>query len=323
MADPSYTIPEHYPRQFSTNFEHVVQQSESKFRGMIDSDARWTGKNFVFRDLSTNNWTRNDSRGGTTVARESQASFRQCFKKKVEAEAIEFYDWDEELLAQIVHPKSAEMEAMRKGYERAFDDLCIEACLEDAYGGPEPHVTTITFPNSQVIPVNFGTPAAPVAGSNQPLTPWKIMRARRMFEDLNIDLASEEACIAISAAELEDLSVYISTAPNDTWAKVVGSWLESYQKGDKSAKLFGFTPIVTTRLSTTTTGATSSSYTIRNCVAFLRAGLVKSAAEQVKSSLDRIPTEKNKLLLQGSAMVGIGRRRDEKVIKIPCEHLNT
>ena len=56
MPDPSYTTPEHYPRQFLTNFEHAIQQTESKFRGMVDPDARWTGKQYAFRNLSQNNW---------------------------------------------------------------------------------------------------------------------------------------------------------------------------------------------------------------------------------------------------------------------------
>ena len=321
MPDPYYTIPEHYPRQFSTMFDQAIQQSESKFRGMVDAEGRWTGKQYVFRNLSQNNWTRNDTRGGATVARESQGSFRSCFKKKVEAEAIEFYEWDEELLAQIVSPKSSEMEAMRMGYERAFDDLCVEAAFEDAYGGPDPHVTAQVFPTAQILPVNFGTPAAPVAGSNQPLTPWKILRVKKMFMDLNLDLDREEICLAISPAEVEDLMIYVSTAPNSDWAKIVGDWLNDFHKGNKGSKLMGCTVIMSTRLALTTTGATSASYNIRRCIAFLRSGFVKSATEDVKSSLDRIPQDKNKLLLQGSAMVGIGRRYDEKIIQIPCEHL--
>ena len=64
-------------------------------------------------------------------------------------------------------------------------------------------MTPQTFPASQIIGVNFGTPSAPVAGSNQPMTPWKIMRARKMYEDLNLDLSREEPCIAISSAEIE------------------------------------------------------------------------------------------------------------------------
>jgi hypothetical protein len=312
MPDPYYTIPEHYPRQFATNFNHAIQQMESKFRGMVDPDARWQAKQYVFRDLSKNTWTRNDTRGGVTTARESLASFRSTFKKKVEAEAIEFYEWDEELLAQIVHPKSTEIEAMRAGYERAFDDLTIEAAFEDSFGGPDPHVTSQPFPAAQAVAVNYGTPAAPVAGSDQPMTPWKLFRARKMFEEAEVDLDREEACIALSPAEIEDLTYYVSTAPSDVWAKIVGGWLEQYHNGNRGAKLMGFSPIITNRLLV--------SASTRNCVAFCRSGFVKSATEEVKVSMDRIPDQRNKLLLQGSAMVGIARRHDEKIIKIPCYH---
>lgn len=306
------TIPEHYPRQLSTNFEQAIQQSESKFRAMVDPSAKWTGKEFVFRDLTKNNWTRNDTRGGTTVARETLASFRKTYKKKVEAEAIEFYEWDQELLDSIVHPKSEELQALLSGYERAFDDLVIEAAFEDSLGGVEPHNTATAFPSSQIIPVNYGTPAAPTAGSDQPMTPWKLTRARKMFEENDIDLTREEACIALSPAEIEDLTWYVSTAPTDMWAKIVGEWLNQYHSGNLKAKLMGFTPIVSNRL-TVASG-------VRKCIAFCRSGFVKSAAEEVKTSMDRIPTDKNKLLLQGSAMVGIARRWDEKVVQIPCYH---
>lgn len=307
MPDPSFTIPEHYPRQFSTNFQHEIQQSDSKFKGLIDPETRWTGKEFIFRDLSGNTWVRSDTRGGTTVARETRASFRRMIKKKVEAEAIEFYEWDEELLAQIVHPKGAEMEAMRMGYERAFDDLCIEACYEDSLGGAEPHVTAQAFPASQKIAVDYNTPAATPAG-NKPMTSWKLRRVEKMFLDLNLDLTKEEVCLAMSPSEAEDLLVEAAGALNTPWAQQFMTW-----DTDKSKKLFGiFKVIFTTRLPVVSG--------IRTCVAFLRSGFVKSAADEVKSSLDRIPTDKNKLLLQGSAMVGIARRYDEKFVWIPCYH---
>ncbi|HWB01374.1 MAG TPA: phage capsid protein [Verrucomicrobiales bacterium] len=312
MPDPSYTIPEHYPRQFSTNFGHEIQQADSRFKDCIDSEARWTGKEFIFRDLSKNTWTRSETRGGTTVARETQASFRRMFKKKVEAEAIEFYEWDEELLAQIVHPKSAEMQAMRMGYERAFDDLCIEACTEDSMGGPEPHVTAQPFPASQKVAVDYNTPAAAPAG-DKPMTSWKLFRAKKMFENLNLDLEREEVKLAISPDEEEDLLVEAQAAPNSTWSQLIMNYFDAKTQGVADPKLLGlFSVIKTTRLPVAAG--------IRTCVAFLRSGFVKSAADEVKSSLDRIPQDKNKLLLQGSAMVGIARRYDEKFIQILCKH---
>jgi hypothetical protein len=313
MPDPSYNIPEHYPRQFSTNFGQEIQQADSRFKECIDPEARWTGKEFIFRDLSQNTWSRSDTRGGTTVARETKASFRRMFKKKVEAEAIEFYEWDEELLAQIVHPRSAEMQAMRNGYERAFDDLCIEACYEDSFGGPEPHITNQVFPAAQKIDVQYGTPSAPNSGVNKPMTSWKLFRAKKMFEQLNLDLSREEVKLAISPDEEEDLLVEAQSAPNSTWSQMIMNYFNAKTQGVGDPKLLGvFSVIKTTRLPVVSN--------IRTCFAFLRSGFVKSAADDVKSSLDRIPQDKNKLLLQGSAMVGIARRYDEKFIWIPCAH---
>ncbi len=307
MPDPYVTIPDNYPRTWSINFDQEIQQTSSKFKEMADGEMRWTGKEYLFRNLSQNNWTRNDTRGGTTVARESKTSIRRMFKKKCEAEAIEFYEWDKELLDSVVLPTSPEMQAMTAGWERQFDDLCIEACYEDSYGGPEPYTTAQPFPASQKIAVDYNTPAAAPAGS-KPMTSWKLRRAERMFLDLNLDLTKEEACVAMSPAEAEDLLVEAAAAPNTPWAQQFMQW-----DADKNRKLFGiFKVIMTTRLPVVSG--------IRTCVAFLRSGFVKSATTDVKSSLDRIPQDKNKLLLQGSAMVGVARRYDEKFIWIPCYH---
>lgn len=313
MPDPGfYNIPEAYPRKLSLTFEHVIQQEESKFMGMQDTQARWTGKEYVFRDLSKNAWTRNDTRGGDTVGRESQFSFRKVYKKKVEGEAIWFPEWDKELLDDIALPTSEEMQAQKAGFNRIYDDLCIEAAFEDALGGADPYNTAIVFPSSQSVAVNYGTPVAPTAGSNQPLTPWKLVRARKMFSEADIDVSREELCLAISPEEIEDMIYYSSTYSTEMWAKVVGEWVTQWQSGNKLAKLMGYNVVETNRLSETSG--------IRNCIAYCRSAFVKSATTDVKMSLDRVPQKKNALLLQGSAMVGIGRRHDEKVIKLPCYH---
>lgn len=313
MADPGfYNIPEAYPRQLSLTFEQVIQQEESRFMGMQDAQARWTGKEYVFRDLSKNNWVRNDARGGATLGRESQFSFRKTYKKKVEAEAIWFYEWDKELLDNIALPTSEEMTAMKSGFNRIYDDLSIQAAFEDSLGGVDPYNTATPFPTSQIVPVNYGTPQAPTAGSNQGMTPWKLERARQLFDTADIDMDKEEACIALSPVEIEDLVYFSSTFSQSFWGQVVGDWVKQWHMGNKVAKLMGFTVIKSNRLSVTSG--------IRDCIAFCRSGFVKSATTDIKMTIDRVPDQKNALLLQGSAMVGISRRWDEKVIKVPCAH---
>ncbi len=313
MPDPGlFSLVESYSRQSDNVFKHVIQQKESRFMGMQDANARWTGKEFIFRDLSKNNWTRNDSRGGDTMGRESQTSFRKVYKKKVEPEAIWFYEWDKELLDNVVLPTSEEMQAMDYGFQRIYDDLSIEAAFEDSYGGVEPYNTAQVFPTSQVVPVNYGTPQAPTALSDLGMTPWKLTRANAMFDKLDLDMENEEKCIALSPDEIDDLVYYSSTFSQSFWGQVVGEWVKEWNKGNRAAQLMGFRVIKTNRL-TVASG-------VRSCIAFCRSGFVKSATTDIKMTIDRIPEKKNALLLQGSAMVGIGRRYDEKVIKIPCYH---
>lgn len=304
-------IPEAYPRGYSSIFDQAIQQSVSKFKAAGVVDPRWTGKEYVFRDLTVNNWTRNDARGGKTVARESKFEQRKGYTKKIEAEAIEYYEWDKELLDNIVHPESAEMIAQKSGYERAVDDLCIEALNEDVLGGPDPHITPIPFPVANVIPVNYVKPGVTPA-ANLGLTPWKILRAKNRFENLNIDLTKEEAIFFMHPDDELYLRLFVESAGNETWARSVQSYFDAVDRG-QDAKLLGiFRVIKSTRLATTTGG------TVRLCGAFLRSGLIMSAPQNIKSSMDRIPEDKNKLLMQASAMQGVVRRSDEKFISVPC-----
>ena len=315
MPDPTYTIPEHFEKRYAMTFAQEVQQSVSKFSPFLDADSQWTGKQFVYRDLSKTNWVVNNSRGGTTPTRESTASFRSVFSDKLEPEeGIIFPDWDDELLDRVSSPKSAEMEAMKMGFERALDDLTISRLFSDVYVGTEAngHTTAKAFPTANILPVNYGTPVAPTAGSNQPLTPWKIIRAKKMIEMADVDLDREELLLAISPEEVEDLIYYVSTAPNELWATIVGDWLKAYQSGNTLAKLMGCTVIRSNRL-TVSSG-------IRTCALYCRSAFVRSAYMDVKSSFDKLPREKHAMQLWSSARVGIGRRRDEGVIQIPCAH---
>lgn len=312
FADPTYTIPEHYPRQFATNFAHQIQQTESRFKSMGVLDPSWTAKEKVYRDLSATAWTRDDSRFGDSVGRESEASFRKAWQKKIVAQPIKFDEWDEKLLDNIVLPKSEEMQAMMYGYERALDDLFIEACSEDVYGGPEPYTTPVSFPASQIIAVNAVKPGA-TAGSNLGMTIWKLLLAKQRFENLNLNLDREEVCLAMSPDEKLDLALVIESAPNDVWAQMIADWFKQDAAGNGNAKLLGlFKVITTTRLPLPTTD-------IRTCYAFCRTAFITSPASGVRSSLDRIPDKRNMLLLQGSAMVGISRRYDERILAIPCD----
>lgn len=311
FSDTTYNIPEHYPRQLADTFAHQIQQTEGKFKMAGVLDPSWTAKEKVYRDLSKNTWIRDESRFGDTVARETAASFRKAWKKKIVAEPIKFAEWDQELLDRIVLPTSEEQQALRYGYERAVDDLFLEACTEDAYGGDEPYTTAIPFPASQQLAVNETSTGA--SGANTGLTPWKLLRAKKRFEDLDINLDREEVCLAIRPQQEIELAKYIESASNDVWAGMIAEWYKSYSTGNTSAKLFGiFKVIKSTRL-------TVPASDIVTCFAFCRSAFIMSPASEVKVSLDRIPEQRNMLLLQGSAMVGVSRRYDERIIQIPCD----
>lgn len=289
---------------------------ESLLLPKTSTDARWTGKQFVVRDTPPIPWGINNSRGGTTASRESVASYRSFFADKVEPlENLTFYDWDDELLDSISSPKSTEMENMKAGFNRVCDELVITRLFSDVYVGTQAngHNTAKAFPTANIVPVNYISPdVAP--GANQPLSPWKIKRGIKMMKQMNVNIDSEELILVISPDEVEDLEVFAKNATTDMWAKHVGDWINAYYSGKSNEfKLLGCTVQVSNLLTANSSG-------IRNCALYAKSGILRSGFVNVKTSMDRLPEKKNAMLLQGSAMVGIGRRHDEKVIQIPAYH---
>lgn len=307
MPDTPRAIPEHYRRQFSDQWEQQIQQADSKFSdaGMLDST--WTAKEKVFTDLSKVEFTETTGqRFGSTNAQEIGGGKRKGFKRKFDC-AVKFDQYDKEFLENMGLPDSEVMQAMRMAWNRRLDDIFIDAAIAQSIGGAEPYITPLAFPVSQVVPVNYVKPQAAL-GSNSGMTIWKLLETKTRFEKLDLDLDREEVCLAISPEEEQQLMLYVESAPNETWAKMVAAWFER-----KEAKLLGlFKVIKTNRL------PLNSSTDVRTCVAFCKKGFTLSS-DSFDIKMDILATEKHALQIASYGQKGAVRRYDERVIHLPCD----
>ena len=305
----SLDIPAHFKRQFATQWQHVCQQKTRKFAsaGILIPD--WTTKQYIWQDLDTVTGVETTGqRGGDTNVQEMTGGARTAMKRTFDIGVIK-HKWDQEWLHKQALPESEVIMAMDATLNRWTDDVFIDAATTTVYGGADPYVTAITLPATSQVAVNWAKPGASAA--NVGLTPWKILEAKRRIIATDEDMTGKEFFLAISSEEVLQLTAYSETYPNETWAKVVGKWIEQSNSG-LPAQLMGCTVIHSERLPVNT------STDIRTCALFLKEGFHVSGLDH-GITVDRLPTKRNSVQFLDQSAFGALRVKDPFVQVIYCD----
>lgn len=293
-------IPEHYIRTFETNWNHVVQQEMSALQNRVTVDT-FQGKEKLYTDLDSVEFTERTTRLGDTNPQEATASKRKMSKRDFVC-AIIFDRKDDEYLGMLGMPKSEIMEAMQFAWRRKIDELIIEGFNATVYGGVEPYVTAITLSNN--VAVNYVASGSP---ANSGLTPDKIIAACKKFELAEVWPEYEELFLVISPKQKEDLQQAVKASPNDVWATQVSEWLQG-----KSGKLFGMNVILSNQL------PHNSGTDVRTCFAYSRRGLYV-AGDRMTIEVDKLPEQNHAVQIAAYGDYGVMRRYEERVVEIFCD----
>lgn len=308
--EPNQTIPQHTRQQFSDAFNAAIQQENSKFASITNIDPEWTAQTYTKRQRGKVEWLVNNQRFGKRPAVEFAAGFRTGFANNLEMIPVKFDRNDKKRLDTIALPTGPVIQDAMYGLNRLRDQLFIEAAVASSYGGEFPHVTPAAFPTGQVVPVNYVKPGAAL-GSNSGATSWKLRRAKRIFELLNVDLDREELIFACGPDQIDQIILEAEAAANEAWAKVTLDWYSKFEGGDRTAKLMGFTVTPTTQL--------PSASSVRSCVAFCKRAFCWKPMGAVETKIEEGSIEdRNQIVVGGYADMGVFREHDELVIKIPC-----
>jgi hypothetical protein len=239
-------------------------------------------------------------RGGLTQRGEYSAGFRSGFVRDFEC-GLQFDRNDFRKLYTANLPTSEVQADMRRAWMRKQDDVFIEAAMAQALGGPKPYITAQANPAFMTIPVDWAKTAIN-AGVNSALTIWKIQEAKRRMRINDVDLDSEMLCLAISPDMEIAWMTHAENAKNDTFAKIVATYLENPSKG-----ILGCKVIVTNKLT-----RSSTSTSIQQALIFTkRAFKVNAPSYEIK--IDELPGERHATSLVAYAKVGVVRRWDELV----------
>jgi len=306
---PNQTIPQHTRQQFQDAFAAAVQQMDSKFAQYTNVDAAWTADIYTKRQRTKVEWLVNNARFGGNTAGEFVAGFRTGIVDRMDMKPIKFDRADKGRLDTLALPTGHVIEDAKHGLARLRDQLAIKAALADARGGPHPHMDVISFPSDQVVPINYVKPGAAL-GSNSGLHLWKVLRAKRIFEGLNVDLDREELVLAIHPDDKDSLLLSAELAPNESWAKMTLDWYAKYESGQRDAKLMGFNVLQTTNL--TTVGS------VRHAVAFCKRAFCWKPLAAPEMKIDEGDAEnRHAITISGYAEFGCFRELDELVLDLP------
>ena len=301
-------IPAHFMRVFSATWDHTVQQETAKLARRVTVDS-FEGKEKIYTDIDQVEFVQKRGRLQKTVRKEITGNKRKMTRSDFSCHYI-FDRNDNDFLAQLGEPTSELQVEMRMAFQRSLDDGIITAASGTVYGGEDPYVTPITLPSTQKVAVDY-VPSG--AAANSGLTPDKLQRAIKLFEDKNLDLTMEDFVIAIGPKQKEDLFQFVKSAPSSAYAGMIGDWLSG-----KTDKLFGFTVIISTRLYLNTISGTEA---VRTCLAWSRRGIY-ACPDKLEVMIDVLPDLEHAKQVSAYGQWGFMRRREERVVEIYCDEIN-
>lgn len=210
-------------------------------------------------------------------------------------------------LRTIVDPKSQINEAVVAAYNRFFDDILIAAANGTASTGvdasslsTESFASTASTSGGYLVVDTFGASAS--TGMTYP----KLVEAWRVMAHAQVDLDMEQPCVLIGSQQEDDLKKQqeaISQEYNDKG--VVNS--------GRITRLAGFDMVRTERLNT------SSSNTLRNCLAFVPSGLYLGLWKDMAVRIDnRVDLSSQPWQLYSMASAGATRTQLFKIVQINC-----
>lgn len=292
-------IPEFFTTEFSSNWEHLVQQKISKLREYLNID-NFTGEKKSYNQITAVNMTQITLRAANTNITDTPLSKRWITALNYEkADLLD--EWDEVRLGEVSLPNSDLIAAHAAAYARKIDEIALAAAVGNAATGAD-GLTSTALPAGQKIAADYvesGTAA------NTGLTLAKLRRAKFLFDDAEVD-EEDQRILVVSAKQIQDLLAdkEITSADYNTVRAMVAGEIDTFMgfKFRRVNKLFF---------------GTASSPTRRRVVAYAKSGL-KLADSGRRVMVDIRPDRSHSLQIRTTARIGATRMEEAKVVEIAC-----
>jgi len=298
------TIPAHYPLEYGTNWEQLVQQSNCRL-GEFVTQAAFDGKSKDFNQIGAVDWQAILGRARETVITDTPLGKRRLTQGGYDKANL-FDEWDETFLGQISLPRSEVQVAHLNGWNRLKDTVIITAALGDAV---VPSVTSLGIETTTTTPLGSGQKVAinyveSGSAANSSLTIGKLRQAKYLLDEGDVD--DEEArCIAITAKELQAL----------LRATEVGSFDYNSIKPLVDGEVDTFMGFNFKRVSSSVMPAVSN---VRYLPCWVKSG-VKCSTVGARAHMDIRVDKSHSLQIRHTGLVGAVRMEEAKVVEIAVD----
>ena len=292
-------LPEHFQTDFADNWEHLLQQKESRLEGKVRK-ATVKGKERTFSQLGKSQMRLITTRNGQTVPSDSVMAKR--WVRPVGYDEVTFIDeFDAIALGELPAPESEHVQSHAMAAKRTMDEVIIAGLEGTAYIG-ETGTTAVDLGNSQKVAVDYVQSGVT---ANSGLTLAKLARAK-MILDLN-EVELEDRYFIHSARQLNNLLVDVieikSSDYNDVKALVDG----------KVTRFMGFDFVMTQLL--TLVVATD----VRTCIAYHKNGVVLGTGVERSVKIDIRADLNHTVQIRTKILIGASRMEEERVVLVYCD----
>jgi len=292
-------LPEHYQTDFGDNWEHLVQQKESRLEGKCQR-VTVKGKERTFSQLGKSRMRLITTRNGKTVPSDSEMA-KRWLRPKGYDEVTFIDEFDKVALGELPTPESEHVVAHAMAAKRTMDQVLIDALEGTSYIG-EDGTDAVDLGNGQKVAVNYVQSGSAV---NSGLTLAKMARMKFILDKNEVE--QEGRYFIHTAKQLNDLLVNVIEIKSSDYNNV-----KALVDGNVN-KFMGFEFVMTELL--TLVVATD----VRTCIAYQRDGVAlgigveKSAKISIRDDLNETIQIRTKM------MIGATRKEEERVVLVYCD----
>lgn len=284
----SFQVTEAFVQQFSANFAHLAQQTESRFQSAVRVESGIVGDSKKINRIGATAAQKRTTRHGDTPLIETPHSTRW-----IDLDDYEWADLVDELdkKKMLADPTSDYLKAGVAAMNRTKDDAIYAA----ARGNARSSSGTVALPAAQKV-------AVAATG----LTKAKIIQTKKMFRANEADEENgEELYFSYGAEQMEDLLGDTTLTSADFMA------IQMLQDGAVGKRWAGFKWIPFERMTKVTND--------RFCIAWCKSGIALGVGAEVMTRVTERADKSYAMQPYARMSIGAARVEDAKVVEIACQ----
>jgi hypothetical protein len=292
-------LPEHYQIQFGDNWEHLVQQKESRLEGKCQR-VTVKGKERTFSQMGKSRMRLITTRNGKTVPSDTPMA-KRWLRPKGYDEVTYIDEFDKVALGELPTPESEHVVNHAMAAKRTMDEVLIAALEGTSYIG-EDGTTTVDLGSGQMVAVNYVQSGSAV---NSGLTLAKLARAKYILDKWEVE--AEGRYFVHTAKQLNDLLVNVIEIKSHDYNAV-----KSLVDGVVN-RFMGFEFVMTELLTLVV------STDVRTCIAYQRDGVALGIGEEKSVKISVRDDLNETIQVRTKMLIGATRKEEERVVLVYCD----